>query len=1368
MNSGNVIVRLPLASLPPGRGGLSAGVSLMYQSKTSQTISGIINDTTPSGDPITYDIQRLDNFLGAAWQYQYQYSFSFINRRNGYSLETEPKCPSPEAAYDLKFQIAFPDGSTHLFRPVGFNDFMNDGFFNVGPDGYGWTCGGVPSGHPALYTLITTQKMVYYSIDGTYLRLEVEHDADQNSTNNPWTLFFPDGSRVTDGNAPQRIYDRNNNFVEIQDTTFNAHPAKRIVDQFNREVIIEFDSVTNQDFIRQRGVNNEELVWTVKWKEVSFNKNYLLSDDPNFPFPPQNINVSGRMIDQIVLPAQTGTLAYTFRYNAASENPPPETNGWGEMGSIALPSGAKIAYRYQLDGQDNIFAQTVVDNAPTHKDLTYLQEHDGMATPITETWQYFFSGVQGASGSVVAPDGGVSSEAFNSFSTNLRVPDGWDIGVSLKSDNPDGSKVERYWRPNTPFGSRNINPYVKTTFTSIKNAAGQYAKTAIKDYNYDKNGNITRVAEYDWVPYIDVERDGNGRPTGVIPGTAQLKKVTTNTYFNQTLDASITSYDPNAYIETTSPRLRNALATSELGDGSQPLARTELTYDNAATTGNLIEQKSWDSQKGVHSNPLSPSNSISVINQYDLQVSGKLTQTTNPRGFRTEYTYGAVNGFTDLYPTETRVATGTSVQRTETREYDFHTGLVTRVTDADNNVSTATIYDVFGRPTLVKAAEGKPEESRTATEYSDVNRRVIVRADLNTIGDARLVSIQHYDQLGRVRLSRQLEDAAQSATDETTGVKVQTRYKFSGTSAFVLVSNPYRAATSGAATAEATMGWAVTTQDQGGRVVRVETFDGAGLPAPWGTSTTSTGAVLTGYDAEATIVTDQSGKSRKSVTDSLGRLVQVVEAPGVAGYDYQISYAYDALSNLKQVTQGTQTRSFNYSSLSRLVAATNPESGTIGYQYDNNGNLTQKTDARVPAVTTTYIYDALDRVTNRNYSDGTPAVTYAYDAAGVANSKGRLTSVGSSVSNYSYSAYDALGRVLGGTQMIDGQAYTLGYQYDLAGNMKSQTYPSGRVVVTEFDSAGRIAGVKNQASGLFYAGATATDGTNRIQYSAHGAVSQMRLGSGLWEHTNFNSRLRPTQIGLGTSSTNSSVLQLDNGYGTNSNNGNLLDQTITIPGLTLSQSYTYDPLNRLETANENGGDPDGLERCGVKNADGSCAEWVGDFDGERSKEISGGIYKDGAYWNDEKGIWETKDQYEDRTWDPMQEFVNEVARRTEWMEPFGEAAVDMMPVPGPKIGAIKRVSKATGVGWKLLKVARPLKKMGHAAKHLKDFQKIDPSLSADDVAKILEHVRQVGKSSPTSHGGKLYEAAVDIGGKSVNVKVVESAGGVIKTGFPVQ
>jgi RHS repeat-associated protein len=62
-----------------------------------------------------------------------------------------------------------------------------------------------------------------------------------------------------------------------------------------------------------------------------------------------------------------------------------------------------------------------------------------------------------------------------------------------------------------------------------------------------------------------------------------------------------------------------------------------------------------------------------------------------------------------------------------------------------------------------------------------------------------------------------------------------------------------------------------------------------------------------------------------------------------------------------------------------------------------------------------------------------------------------------------------------------------------------------------------------------------------------------------------------TQIGLGTSSSDSSVLQLDYGFGTTNNNGNVLKQTITVPGLTLNQCYGYDSLNRLSTAEERSG-----------------------------------------------------------------------------------------------------------------------------------------------------------------------------------------------------
>lgn len=77
------------------------------------------------------------------------------------------------------------------------------------------------------------------------------------------------------------------------------------------------------------------------------------------------------------------------------------------------------------------------------------------------------------------------------------------------------------------------------------------------------------------------------------------------------------------------------------------------------------------------------------------------------RGVQTLLTYGSVAGVSDLYPTQVQTAFGTSLQRTETREYDFYTGVVTRATDADNNVSASTTYDIFGRPTLVKAASIK-------------------------------------------------------------------------------------------------------------------------------------------------------------------------------------------------------------------------------------------------------------------------------------------------------------------------------------------------------------------------------------------------------------------------------------------------------------------------------------------------------------------------------------------------------------------------------------------------------------------------------------------------------------------------------------
>ncbi|MGQ0540692.1 MAG: RHS repeat domain-containing protein [Blastocatellia bacterium] len=215
-----------------------------------------------------------------------------------------------------------------------------------------------------------------------------------------------------------------------------------------------------------------------------------------------------------------------------------------------------------------------------------------------------------------------------------------------------------------------------------------------------------------------------------------------------------------------------------------------------------------------------------------------------------------------------------------------------------------------------------------------------------------------------------------------------------------------------------------------------------------------------------------------------------------------------------------------------------------------------------------------------NYQ-ATSDVLYFYD--NVTNAKGKLTKVSSSVSTTEYAAFDILGRVTRSKQITDGVTYgddanPMTYSYNLAGALIEQKYPSGRVVKNVLESDGDLSMVQSKKtanSGYFnYA--------KHFSYAASGAVTSLQLGNGRWELTQFNSRLQPTQIALGTVQNGTDKLDLDFGYGTTQNNGNVLSQTITVPtvgshaGFVAVQTYTYDSLNRLKSADEK---PFGWTEC---------------------------------------------------------------------------------------------------------------------------------------------------------------------------------------------
>jgi RHS repeat-associated protein len=300
---------------------------------------------------------------------------------------------------------------------------------------------------------------------------------------------------------------------------------------------------------------------------------------------------------------------------------------------------------------------------------------------------------------------------------------------------------------------------------------------------------------------------------------------------------------------------------------------------------------------------------------------------------------------------------------------------------------------------------------------------------------------------------------------------------------------------------------------------------------------------------------------------------------------YVTLYQYDALGNLLRVdqkgsapTDSTQWRSrlFTYDSLSRLLIAHNPESGTITYSYDADGNLLQKTSPApnqtgASTQTITYCYDELHRVTGKAYGVQTcpltsPVVTYTYDSG--ANAIGKLTSLTDQAGSASYT-FDPLGRMATETRVINGVSKSMSYDYNLDGSIKTIHYPSGAAVTYTPDTAGRMLSAVDAGNNINYiTGAT---------YQADGQLTAFVSGNaatfaGITNIFNFNKRLQP--INMSASAPSQTVFSIGcdfhvgNGV-TGADNGNVWGIT-NYKDNSRNQSFTYDSLNRLTSA-QNGG-----------------------------------------------------------------------------------------------------------------------------------------------------------------------------------------------------
>ena len=355
--------------------------------------------------------------------------------------------------------------------------------------------------------------------------------------------------------------------------------------------------------------------------------------------------------------------------------------------------------------------------------------------------------------------------------------------------------------------------------------------------------------------------------------------------------------------------------------------------------------------------------------------------------------------------------------------------------------------------------------------------------------------------------------------------------------------------------------------------------------------------LLTAYDGHTSWANSkalQIAGITKDTPDPLNGIV--VKDPKTHEPTGALKETYDPLGNLLTVNQkgstpgdSTQwrTRTFNYDSLSRLLAAYNPESGTTSYTYNDDGTVATKTTPKqnqgTPSVTVTitFGYDEIHRVTSKTYSDGTTsAVKFIYDGVSLAgctptgltdsNPKPNRTSMCDAGGASAWS-HDTMGRILSDQRTNSGVTKTASYAYNLNGSLATLTYPSGRMITYSYNNAARPTSAVDVANSINYA--------TSASYTPPGALASLQNGSSLVSTMHFNKRLQPCRISVKSSgtapasctdTTNGNVLDFTYNFNLGaSDNGNVIKVTNN-RDTTRSINYSYDSLNRIATAYTDG------------------------------------------------------------------------------------------------------------------------------------------------------------------------------------------------------
>ncbi|MDX8255119.1 RHS repeat-associated core domain-containing protein [Acinetobacter pittii] len=167
----------------------------------------------------------------------------------------------------------------------------------------------------------------------------------------------------------------------------------------------------------------------------------------------------------------------------------------------------------------------------------------------------------------------------------------------------------------------------------------------------------------------------------------------------------------------------------------------------------------------------------------------------------------------------------------------------------------------------------------------------------------------------------------------------------------------------------------------------------------------------------------------------------------------------------------------NHNQLGWTTADVGNNSQNIRYQYDGNGNITQKTDSL--GNITTYTYNVRGQIEQEKQYDGS-INTYSYD------SQGNLTAIKDSKGNTTAYTYDGFGRILSQSSPDSGLSK---YEYDVDGNLTKLTRANNVVTTYSYDVLNRRIKVQTGTQIQTWVYDNCTNGKGRLCGTADGISS---------------------------------------------------------------------------------------------------------------------------------------------------------------------------------------------------------------------------------------------------------------------------------------